>query len=324
MYTLLELQQIIEQEINRLELEKEPSLLYEPIRYILSIGGKRLRPALTLMACNLFSDDIINAISPALGLEVFHNFTLLHDDIMDKSVMRRGKATVHTKWNDNVAILSGDAMCIVAYQLAMKCDKEIVHDVMEVFNYTAIKVCEGQQYDMDFEQQLSVTEDEYLKMIELKTSVLIAACLKTGAILANAPVEDANLLYSFGKNIGLAFQLQDDYLDVYGEPEVFGKNIGGDIVANKKTYMLIKALDLANGDLRYHLQDWISRKSFEKDEKIKTIKGIYNQLGIDKLAKQKIEFFHRTGLENLANVNVDADRKEELFLFAEKLINRDK
>src|SRR5476651_2411466 len=262
MKQLTDLQVLISKAVDALKFPESPAELYEPISYILDLGGKRLRPSLLLMACDLFGGDVNKAIEPALAIEVFHNFTLMHDDIMDKAPLRRGKKTVHEKWNANVAILSGDAMMVEANKLMMKVDDPILRRVMDVFNETATGVCEGQQIDMSFEQRNNVLIDEYLNMIRLKTAVLLGGTLKIGAIIGGASLNDAQLLYSFGVNLGIAFQLQDDILDVYGDPEKFGKQVGGDILSNKKTYLLIKALELAKDDHLQQLNHWLSVEDF--------------------------------------------------------------
>ncbi|PLX19439.1 MAG: isoprenyl synthetase, partial [Marinilabiliales bacterium] len=268
MYNLKELQDLINKKISNEKIGREPFSLYDPIKYTLESGGKRIRPVLVLMTCNLFSDKIEHALRPAIGLEIFHNFTLLHDDIMDHADIRRGNPTVHKKWNENAAILSGDAMFIKAYEYFLDCQSTNFREILKIFNSTALEVCEGQQYDMEFEEKAIVTEAEYLRMIELKTSVLLAAALKIGALLGGANEKDADLLYQFGLNIGLAFQLQDDYLDVYGDVKVFGKKIGGDIVANKKTFMLIKAQEMARGEIKEQLNQLLNEQDFDRETKI--------------------------------------------------------
>ena len=273
MHKIKDLQEIINKEIESKKMGREPFSLYEPINYSLSNGGKRIRPLLTLLACNLFSEKIDQAIDAALAIEIFHNFTLLHDDIMDKADIRRGKPTVHKKWNENTAILSGDAMFIKSYDFLLETKTEKFKEILQVFNNTALEVCEGQQYDMEFENRNDVSENEYLRMIELKTSVLLAAALKIGAIIGGAENADADLLYDFGRNIGLAFQLQDDMLDVYGSKNTFGKEIGGDIVANKKTFLLIKAKQLSSIEDKRHIDSYLMDKKTPKEEKIK---GIHN------------------------------------------------
>jgi len=258
-----EIQNIVNNEIAKLDFKSEPVELYQPISYVLSGNGKRLRPCLALLSCNLFNNDIRNAIKPAIGVEMFHNFTLLHDDIMDKADIRRNKPTVHKKWNENVAILSGDAMLIKTYELFFELKPNILAKVIEVFNKAALQVCEGQQYDMNFETKIDVTTDEYIKMITLKTAVLLAASLKIGAIIGGATLKDANLLYNYGINLGIAFQLQDDYLDVYGDVKTFGKKIGGDIVSNKKTYLLISAIENAKDENKHKLLNLLYNKHIE-------------------------------------------------------------
>jgi len=321
MYTLKELQELINKEISNQKIGREPFTLYDPINYTLESGGKRIRPVLVLLACNLFSDDVSQAILPAIGLEIFHNFTLLHDDIMDHADIRRGNPTVHKKWNENTAILSGDAMFIKAYDYFLDCKSPNFREILKVFNQTALEVCEGQQYDMEFEDRENVSVEEYLRMIELKTSVLLAGALKIGALIGGADEKNANLLYEFGRNIGLAFQLQDDYLDVYGDVEVFGKQIGGDIVANKKTFMLINALQLAKGSDLKELKDLLAN-NIEKEEKVISVTKIYNDLKVKDLAQKEINAYTDKALEYLDHVSVDISNKNELKNLAEKLINR--
>jgi len=287
MYSLKELQQIIETQLSKINLNAEPKELYEPVEYILSIGGKRLRPSLVLAAYNLFKDDVENAIFPALALEVFHNFTLLHDDIMDKADLRRNQQTVHKKWSENVAILSGDAMSIKAYELLANVPAEFLTEVLQSFNKTALQVCEGQQLDMNFENRLDVSVDEYIEMIRLKTSVLIAVSLKIGGIMGGASKNDVQKLYDFGLNLGLAFQLQDDYLDSYGDVKVFGKKIGGDILANKKTFLLIRALELSDSKNTDKLLSLIERNDIKDELKISQVLEIYNETNVASLLKEK-------------------------------------
>lgn len=322
MYTISELQTLINESIHHEKIGREPYSLYDPINYTLNAGGKRIRPALVLMACNLFSDEIKKALKPAIGLEIFHNFTLLHDDIMDHADIRRGNPTVHKKWNENTAILSGDAMFIKAYEYILECESTNYREILKVFNNTALEVCEGQQYDMEFENRFDVTESEYLRMIELKTSVLLAAALKIGAMIGGASRKDADLLYEFGRNIGLAFQLQDDLLDVYGDVNVFGKEIGGDIVANKKTMMLIKALELAKGKDLEDLKKCINQNEFNRVEKIEKVTGIYDKLNIKELVQNKIMVLNNSALEYLNQIDVADHKKSELKKLAEKLVNR--
>ncbi len=308
--------------IDALPFDRKPQSLYEPIRYVLSIGGKRIRPTLALLAYNLFKNDPESILASACGLETYHNYTLLHDDLMDNAALRRGKPTVHKRWDANTAILSGDSMLVLAYQLVAKCNAQKLKPVMELFTETALEIGEGQQYDMDFEHRNDVTEDEYIEMIRLKTSVLLACAMKMGAILADAPAKDADLLYKFGEQIGLAFQLQDDFLDVYGDSEVFGKAIGGDIVSNKKTYMLINAFNKANDEQRKELQQWVNQQHGDPQKKITAITKLYNDMQIDKMAERRIEHYFECGKRYLDEVNVPAERKVNLINYALKMMNR--
>lgn len=308
MLSFKEIQEKIEREIGQLEFDCPPKSLYEPITYILSLGGKRIRPALVLMAYNLYREDVEKVIRPAIGLEVFHNFTLLHDDLMDQADKRRNKPTVHKVWNANTAILSGDAMLIAAYQLIGETAPEHLKEVLDLFTRTALEICGGQQYDMEFESRMDVSEEEYLDMIRLKTAVLLACSLKTGAILGGASREDAENLYRFGINIGLAFQLQDDLLDVYGDTKTFGKNIGGDILCNKKTFLLINALRRAEGEQKVQLEHWIARKDFDAAEKIAAVTNIYNVLGLKELSEAKMQTYYAEGMKNLAALSVSEER----------------
>ena len=308
MLSFKEIQEKIEREIGQLEFDCPPKSLYEPITYILSLGGKRIRPALVLMAYNLYREDVEKAIRPAIGLEVFHNFTLLHDDLMDQADKRRNKPTVHKVWNANTAILSGDAMLIAAYQLIGETAPEHLKEVLDLFTRTALEICGGQQYDMEFESRMDVSEEEYLEMIRLKTAVLLACSLKTGAILGGASREDAENLYRFGINIGLAFQLQDDLLDVYGDTKTFGRNIGGDILCNKKTFLLINALRRAEGEQKAQLEHWIARKDFDAAEKIAVVTNIYNVLGLKELSEAKMQTYYAEGMKNLAALSVSEER----------------
>lgn len=308
MLSFNEILQKIENEISQLSFEYPPKSLYDPIEYILSLGGKRIRPALALMACNLYRENVDNAINPALGIEVFHNFTLLHDDLMDKADKRRNKPTVHKVWNDNTAILSGDAMLIAAYQLIGKTEPEHLKEVFDLFTATALEICGGQQYDMEFESRTDVTEAEYIEMIRLKTAVLLACSLKTGAIMGGASKEDAMNLYEFGINIGLAFQLQDDLLDVYGDTATFGKNIGGDIICNKKTFLLIHAFELASIEQKQILKDWIGKESFNSAEKIKAITAIYNTLNLKDITTAKMQGYYDKAMEHLSALNVSPEK----------------
>lgn len=308
MLSFNEILQKIENGISQLSFEYPPKSLYDPIEYILSLGGKRIRPALTLMAYSLYKDHLDEVINPALGIEVFHNFTLLHDDLMDKADKRRNKPTVHKVWNDNTAILSGDAMLIAAYQLIGKTESKHLKEVFDLFTATALEICGGQQYDMEFESRGDVTEPEYIEMIRLKTAVLLACSLKTGAIMAGASKEDCRNLYKFGINIGLAFQLQDDLLDVYGDTATFGKNIGGDIICNKKTFLLIHAFELASTEQRTTLNDWISKKTFVPTEKIKAVTSIYNELHLKEITTVKMQGYYDRAMEHLSNVSVSPEK----------------
>ena len=323
MKTFDEITQIVSSELEQINWNKEPRGLYEPIGYVLSMGGKRIRPALTLMACNLFSDDVQPAVSTALGLEIFHNFTLLHDDIMDRADVRRGRQTVHKKWDDNTAILSGDVMQIASYQFIAETPANHLKLVLDLFSKTAAEICEGQQYDVDFENRDDVKAEEYLEMIRLKTAVLLGCALKCGAWIGGAGEEDAQELYNFGINIGLAFQLKDDLLDVYGDEATFGKKIGGDILCNKKTYMLINAIKLAKGDDLLELEKWIqiSDSKLEK-EKINAVTLLYNKLGVKAVCEDKMHYFYTKAVANLEKVSIYENKKQELRKLAKKLMSR--
>ncbi len=322
MYTLLEAQNLVEKHIQTLSIPDTPKELYEPVRYILSLGGKRIRPALVILACDLFDGDVAAALIPAVAIEVFHNFTLLHDDIMDRSERRRGSPTVHIKYSENVAILSGDVMSILASRLMNQAPGNVLNVVHDVFTRTAMQVCEGQQMDMNFEEQLSVSEEEYLEMIELKTAVLIAASLKIGAILGGASQRDAEDLYEFGRNLGIAFQLQDDLLDTYGDPGVMGKNQGTDIVDNKKTFLAIQALEAAYASQKEELIAWLGKKSFDPKEKITAVTGIFDSLNVKAVTELRIEDYYQKALTNLENLNRPEERKAELYNFAAFLKSR--
>ncbi|MBO7119208.1 MAG: polyprenyl synthetase family protein [Bacteroidaceae bacterium] len=324
MYSSKELLKMVEEAIVALPLEREPKGLYQPIRYVLSLGGKRIRPVLMLMAYNLYRDDVKPCIAPAIGLETYHNFTLLHDDLMDHAEVRRGKTCVHLKWNDNTAILSGDNMLVLAFQYMMQCSQEKLPDVMRIFSQTAVEIDEGQQYDVDFETRNDVTEAEYIEMIRLKTSVLLACALQIGATLADAPEQDAQALYRFGENLGLAFQLQDDYLDCYGDPKVFGKKIGGDILCNKKTFMLINALPHASSEDRAQLQRWIESKDADPDEKIRAVTALYTKIGVDKMAKERMNTYYAQAEDWLAKVSLPDSKKQMLRDIALELMARQK
>jgi geranylgeranyl diphosphate synthase type II len=296
--------------------------LYEPVKYVLSNGGKRIRPVLMLMAYNLYEEDVSKIYAPAIAIEIYHNCTLLHDDLMDRANMRRGRETVHKVWNDNTAILSGDAMLILAYHYITDCPPEYLNKVLTLFNETVLGICEGQQYDMEFEQYSHVTEAEYMEMIRLKTAILLAASLKIGAILGGASEEDTDNLYNFGIRLGIAFQLRDDFLDVYGSSSVFGKNIGGDILGNKKTYLLIKALELANEFQTKELRKWLDVSQYDFKEKITGVTNIYNQLGIKEICEGKMQEYYNQAIVALEAVAINPAKKVELGNLAKQMMWR--
>ena len=308
--------------ISHLPYHRRPESLYEPIKYVLSMGGKRIRPTLMLLAYNMFRDDPERILMQAVALETYHNYTLLHDDLMDHADLRRGHETVHKRWNDNQAILSGDSMLVLAYERMAQCPADKLGEVLSLFTQTALEIGEGQQYDIDFETRNDVSEDEYIEMIRLKTSVLLACALKIGAVLAGASKADADNLYKFGEQIGLAFQLQDDYLDVYGDPKIFGKAIGGDIVSNKKTYMLINAFNRADSSQWAELQRLINTESFDRDKKVAAVTALYNEMNIDKMAKNKMDFFYEQSQRFLDRVSVQEECKRELRAYAERMMKR--
>lgn len=322
MKTADEILNLVNDFLASLSYDRKPTSLYEPIEYVLSMGGKRIRPSLMLMAYNLFKEDPQSILMNAIALETYHNYTLLHDDLMDNADMRRGHTTVHKKWNANTAILSGDSMLVLAYERMAQCDAKHLQPVLQLFTETALEIGEGQQYDMEFETRNDVTEEEYIEMIRLKTSVLLACALKIGAILAGASSEDADNLYKFGEQIGLAFQLQDDYLDVYGDSKVFGKEIGGDITSNKKTYMLINAFNHADEQQLQALNTWINAKEFDRKEKVAAVTRLYNEMGIDALAQEKIAYYFEQSKKYLDAVSVDPARKEVLKKYAQKMMKR--
>jgi geranylgeranyl diphosphate synthase, type II len=301
---------------------KEPKNLYEPIQYILKLGGKRMRPVLTLMIAEIFNIDYKKALPAALAVEVFHNFSLIHDDIMDNAPLRRGQITVHEKWNTNTGILSGDAMLILAYQYFEKYNPKIFQELAKLFSKTALEVCEGQQYDVDFEIRDNVSIPEYLKMIEFKTAVLVAAAMKMGAIIAETSEDDRNLIYEFGLNLGLAFQLQDDYLDAFGDPKTFGKQVGGDIIENKKTYLFIKALEFATIEEKQNLLQLFSIRLEDNFDKINAVKEIFNTSGASKATQIAIQNFTSQAFETLEKINISEDKKEILKKFGENLMSR--
>jgi geranylgeranyl diphosphate synthase type II len=326
MYSVCDLQSLISLEIDK-EIHQlyqtEPQNLYEPVGYALSMGGKRLRPVMVLLACNLFRETVKEAIPVALSIELFHNFTLLHDDIMDGAEMRRNNLSVYKKYNENIAILSGDAMSIMAYNYLLKCNSTEPVPIIRLFSQTALEVCEGQQFDMDFENRMDVSIPEYLEMIRLKTAVLLACSLKLGALVANAPEKMADQLYHFGLNLGIAFQLQDDLLDVFADQNKFGKKIGGDIISNKKTFLLLKALDISDDNTKIVIHDWINKKDFDEDEKIQAITDIYNKLNIKKITETYIEEFYQAALHVFEEINLDSETKVELLHLANLIMSRD-
>ncbi len=322
MRTISEYQDLISRHFESIKYQKEPNNLYEPIRYILSLGGKRLRPVLTLMATEVFDIDCQKSLSAATAVEVFHNFSLIHDDIMDDAPLRRGNKTVHEKWNINTGILSGDAMLILAYQYFEEYEPHIFRELAKLFSKTALEVCEGQQYDVDFETRDDVTIPEYLKMIQYKTAVLVGAAMKMGAIVAETSAENANAIYDFGLNLGLAFQLQDDYLDAFGNPETFGKQVGGDIIENKKTYLYLKAMEFASANENEQLLNLFSIQSSDNKDKINSVKGIFNQTGASEATQKAIENYTFKALETLAKMNIGNYKKAILKAFAENLMSR--
>lgn len=314
--------ELIDKALSELHYPACPDGLYAPIRYQLSLGGKRVRPLLTLMACEMFEADCTQALSAALGIEVFHNFTLLHDDVMDRADVRRGKPTVHKAWNDNTAILSGDAMQIQAYQLVSQVAPEKLPEVIELFSRTALEITEGQQYDLDFEQRNDVTEAEYIEMIRLKTAVLLGCALQIGAIVAGASKNDAEHIYQFGENVGLAFQLQDDLLDVYGDFALFGKKIGGDILNNKKTYLLIQAQQQAKGELQAQLNKWLSETPTTPLEKVEAVTQIYDTLNIKTACENKMQSYYNKALAHIEKIEVATAAKQPLIELAQTLMYR--
>ena len=326
MYSLEQCSLFIEEQLKHLSIgSKTPAGLYEPVDYAMASGGKRVRPVLTLMACNLFDDDIEKALIPAVALELFHNFTLLHDDVMDNADVRRNRPTVHKRWNENTAILSGDAMMILAYQYMCRAQTDILSTLLETFSQAALEVCEGQQYDMDFERRTDVSIDEYLNMIRLKTAVLLAACLKTGAICGGANAANSESLYQFGISLGLSFQIQDDWLDVYADPDVFGKAIGGDILSGKKTFLLLTAFNKADERTRMELSILLNDHKKSAHEKINRVKTIYDRMGVSDAARQAMDEYYRQAMAHLYNVKIpDESRKAGLESFAEKLLKREK
>ena len=318
-----EILQAVNTYLDQLPYDRQPRSLYEPIQYVLSLGGKRIRPVLMLLVYNMYKDDPESILPSACALETYHNYTLLHDDLMDNADLRRGHPTVHRRWDANTAILSGDSMLVLAYERMAQCRPDKLASVMALFTETALEIGEGQQYDMDFEHRTDVSEDEYIEMIRLKTSVLLACATKMGAILADASPADADALYQFGEQVGLAFQLQDDFLDVYGDTRVFGKAIGGDITSNKKTYMLINALNRANDEQRQELMHWITATDFDRDEKVQAVTRLYNEIGIDRLAQERIAYYFKQAQKHLDAISLPDDRKQELRRYAADMMHRE-
>jgi geranylgeranyl diphosphate synthase type II len=309
--------------IDKLEIGKEPAELYDPIKYMLSLGGKRMRPLLTILAYNLVKDDWQAAIHPALAIEVFHNFTLVHDDIMDEAPLRRGKPTVYKKWNQNIAILSGDVMMVQAYDLLLESKADDLAYILKLFNKCATDVCEGQQWDMNFEKINHVSEAEYIQMIKLKTAVLLGFSLELGGLLGGMRKEEAMKLRAFGINMGIGFQLKDDILDVYGDQQKVGKQVGGDIIANKKTYLLLKALELANQAQKSTLREQLSKSNFDAKEKVEVVKSIYNQLNIQEVSEAKMNEYFKIAFNDLEQLDIPSEKLTGLKSFTEDLINRD-
>lgn len=322
MYSSEEILAMVNQGLDALHLERQPFGLYKPIRYVLSIGGKRIRPVLMLLAYNMYKDDLQRALPAAVAVETYHNYTLLHDDVMDRAEVRRGKPCVHKVWNENTAILSGDTMLVMAYQLVAQCPEECLKEILDLFTATALEIGEGQQYDVDFESRMDVKAEEYVEMIRLKTSVLLACAIKMGAMQAGAPAEDCELLYRFGESVGLAFQLQDDMLDVYGNFETFGKRIGGDILCNKKTYLLIKALEGANEGQYSQLVKWIEAEEYNPDEKVAAVTSLYNEIGVRQICEDLVNKYFDDARQLLEKVALPADRKEILWQYALSLLGR--
>ncbi|TDD76457.1 polyprenyl synthetase family protein [Flavobacterium caseinilyticum] len=322
MHNIVQYQEFLSAYLQSQYETKEPKNLYEPIHYILDLGGKRMRPVLTLMSAEVFDADYRKALPAALAVEVFHNFSLVHDDIMDDAPLRRGHKTVHEKWNLNTGILSGDAMLILAYQYFEQYEPLIFRDLAKLFSKTALEVCEGQQWDVDFEERSDVTIPEYLKMIQYKTAVLVAAAMKMGAIIAETSVENANLIYDFGLNLGLAFQLQDDFLDAFGNPETFGKQVGGDIIENKKTYLYLKAVAFSNEEEAKELKSLFSIQPEDNTDKIERVKALFNSSGASEATQNAIQDFTFKAFQTLDKMNISLDKKEMLKAFGENLMGR--
>lgn len=324
MHTFNEYLERVNNAIKAIPYPEQPSHLYEPITYTMDLGGKRLRPVLVLMACEAVGGDINRALTPAIGLEMFHNFTLLHDDVMDKADIRRGKPTVHVKWDDNTAILSGDAMLTMATQLIAQAPADVMPQVMDLYNRTAMEIYEGQQYDVDFETRNDVTVDEYIEMIRLKTSVLLGCACKMGALIGGADEATAQLFYKVGENLGLAFQLQDDMLDVWGDEATFGKAIGGDIMNNKKTFLLINAMQRATGDYKVELSLWLSTPNASRAVKVPAVTAIYDALNLRSLSLDAINRYNDEALNALNKIAISDEARSEFANFITRLVKRDK
>ena len=324
MHSFEELLSFFEESLNKENFSGKPEELYAPIKYTLDLGGKRIRPVLTLMACEMFGGEINTALPQAIAIELFHNFTLIHDDIMDNAPIRRGKPSVYKKWSSNIAILSGDTLFAYAYQYAQKADSRLLGDILSVFNQTAIEVCEGQQYDLNFETRNDVRVEEYIEMIRLKTAVLFGASLKIGSLIGGAPHLEANKLYNFAINIGLGFQLKDDLLDTYGDESVFGKKTGGDILSNKKTFLYLKSLELANKEDKERLITLYNSSDYDDVKKINEVKSIFSKLNIDKITEQEIDLYFKAGVVDLESLNVSYTIKPELYNLAYNMIHRDR
>ncbi|MCD4736720.1 MAG: polyprenyl synthetase family protein [Bacteroidales bacterium] len=322
MYTIEELQKKIDISISGIPFSGHPAELYDPISYILALGGKRMRPVLTLLTCDMFGGDVDKAIAPAIGIEIFHNFTLLHDDIMDNAPIRRGKPSVHAKWNENIAILSGDTMFAVACKYIAKSPKKHLKNILDIFTQTAIEVCEGQQFDMNFEILENVSIDDYINMIRLKTAVLPAAAMKIGALIGDAPDEETENIYRFGENIGIAFQLMDDFLDAFGNEKVFGKRTGGDIAVNKKTFLYLKSFETAKGNMLEKLQYYYDPRYSDMEEKVREIIDIYKALEIDKITKFEIDKYYSKATTCLQKIPIPETNKSNLLEYAGKLMKR--
>lgn len=322
MFTPSQYQKLVNDYLEAMPYDREPAKLYEPVQYELSLGGKRIRPVLMLMAYHLLKDDVESILPVAIGLETYHNYTLVHDDIMDHADMRRGKPTIHVKWNENQALLASEVMVLAAYQGIMKGAPEYRHQLLEVFSEIALEISEGQQYDIEFESRDDVTSEEYVEMIRLKTSVLLACALQMGAIQGGASEKDCQLIYEFGEKFGLAFQLQDDLLDVYGDAKTFGKNIGGDILCNKKTYMLINALAKATGDTKKELEGWIAADNYDPQEKVKAVTAIYDKLGIRQLCLDKIQACYEQAKDAWSQMSFPLEKKQVLWDYVESMLYR--